>query len=58
MEMGGEMLSQMNLANELTIAARADTYEGGTDGVQKPADLRKYNEVMHREVKWEDVASP
>jgi hypothetical protein len=54
----GEMLSQMNLdqriryllhlANELTIAARADTYEDGTDGVQKPADLRRYNEVMHR----------
>lgn len=38
----------LHLANELTIAARADTYEVGTDGVDKPAHLRKYNEVMHR----------
>jgi len=38
----------LHFANELTIAARADTYEVGTDGVDKPAHLRKYNEVMHR----------
>jgi len=38
----------LHFANELTIAARADTYEVGTDGVVEPEHLRRYNELMHR----------
>ena len=37
------------LAHELTMAAR-ETYEIGNDGVQRPSDLRLYNEVLHRVV--------
>ena len=53
----GEMLPHMtedqrirfllSLAQELTIAAR-DTYEVGSAGVQRPSDLRHYNEILHR----------
>jgi hypothetical protein len=39
----------LSLAQELTITAR-DTYEMGSDGVQRPSDLRRYNEVLHRVV--------
>lgn len=37
----------LSLANELTIVAR-ETYEVGSDDVQRPPDLRRYNEVLHR----------
>jgi len=37
----------LNLANELTIAARS-TYSPGRDEVESPEDLRRYNETLHR----------
>lgn len=36
------------LAHELTVCARGETYEAGTDGVLKPELLRRFNELMHR----------
>jgi hypothetical protein len=35
------------IIHELTIEAR-DTYEVGTDGVDDPERLRRFNEVQHR----------
>jgi hypothetical protein len=37
----------LNLANELTIAARS-AYSRGCDEVESPEDLRRYNEILHR----------
>jgi hypothetical protein len=36
-----------NLLYLLSMFAR-DTYEVGTDGVSKPNDLRRFNELVHR----------
>ena len=35
------------LLHLISMFAR-DTYEAGTDGVSKPSDLRRFNELIHR----------
>lgn len=37
-----------HLAHELTVCARGETYEAGTERVLEPELLRAFNEVQHR----------
>lgn len=37
----------IRLLHVISMAAR-DTYEIGTDGVAKPVELRRFNELIHR----------
>jgi hypothetical protein len=43
----GQVGFLVNLANELTIAARS-TYQVGSDQLENPEQLRTYNELQHR----------
>jgi hypothetical protein len=52
----GQLCWLSSLIFHLSVYAR-DTYEAGTDGVSRPGDLRRFNELIHRVATYQKKVS-